>query len=85
MELLVFSNPLEDAKATLPLNEAARLSRRYRPVKLSALLKEAKVLTPIEDAKAPLLLEVLEVAMAATATMLLEEAKGHTAGEGYAV
>ena len=59
--------------------------RRHRPVKLPTLLDEAKALAPIKDAKAPLLLEVLEVTLAATATMLLEEAKGHIAGEGCAV
>ena len=51
--VLIFSNPLEDAEATLPLDEAARLLRRHRLVKLSALLEEAKALTPIEDAKTP--------------------------------
>ena len=79
--VLVFLNPLEDAEATLPLDEAARLSRRHRPVELPALLKEAKALTPIENVKTPSLLEVREGAMASKARMLLEEAKGHTAGE----
>ena len=64
--VLIFSNPLEDAETTLPLDEAAQLSRRLRLVELSAHFEEAKALTPIQDDTAPLLLEVLEVPMVAT-------------------
>ena len=64
-------NPLEDAEATLPLDEATQLSRRHQLVELPALLEKAKAPTPIEDAKVSSLrcatLEVAPVGRAAGA------------------